>query len=44
MQHIKIQAPEPSGSEEDFKYFSEYFYGSNQGPPLAGHLVPGAAI
>ena len=40
---MKFQAPEPSGSEEDFLIFSMYnnnFYGSTLGPPGRGHLEP----
>ena len=40
MLHTEFQASKPSGSEEDFKYFHLYFYGSNLGPPARGHLGP----
>ena len=38
MLHTKFQAPERSGSEEDFEYFSMYFYGSNLGLAGAGQF------
>ena len=34
MLHTKLQASEPSGSEEE--YFSMYFYASNPGPAGVG--------
>ena len=36
MLHTRFHAPAPSGSEEDFEYFSLCFYGSNQVPPGVG--------
>ena len=37
MLHTEFQASKPSGSEEeDFEYFSKYFYDLNLGPPGAG--------
>ena len=37
MLHTKVQASEPSGSEEEeFKVFFMYFYGLTLGPPGAG--------
>ena len=42
MSDIKFHSSEPSSSkEEDFLIFSIYFYGSNSGPPGAGHFGPG---
>ena len=39
MLHTKFQASKTSGSEEEnFEYFSMYFYGLNLEPPGAGHL------
>ena len=41
MVHTKFQVSKPSGSEdEDFEYFSMYFYGSNLRPLTRGHLGP----
>ena len=41
MLHIKVQASEQSGSEEeDFLIFFMYFYGLNLGPLALGHLGP----
>ena len=39
MPHTKFQSSEKSGSEEDFGYFSFYFYGSKPRNPLDGHLT-----
>ena len=38
MLHTKIQASEPSGSEDEvfFNYLYMYFYDLNTGPPGAG--------
>ena len=37
----EFQASKPSGSEEeDFEYFSMYFYGSNLQPLARSHLGP----
>ena len=47
MLHIIYQAPQPSGSEEDFlKIYSMYFYGSNKprNPWDRAIVDPGATI
>ena len=37
MLHTKFQVVQPEGSnEQDFEYFSMYFYAANTGPPSAG--------